>query len=277
MPGPSSTNDVNHCARFICMHLVAKNLQSIRSTVRFMDFIVEIDRSDFDLIFLSETWRHEVEETVLTPGGNKLFLAGGAGHGGVGICISRQFLCQMRELTFHAFSCRLCSLKFTLGNKRFVVFACYFPTTWMSDETVFEMYGLLDLLLRTCVREGRIPVVGGDFNACIGLAEGYDPVDLIGACCMGERNERGNMLIQFVLEHGLQILNRQLPMSQTHESWTCARSLDGALVQIDFLLADTRLELLQSWNDFTLPIGLDHRSVHCRVKCNSNCVSQKRC
>ena len=53
-----------------------------------MDFIVEIDRSDFDLIFLSETWRHEVEETGLTPGGNKLFLAGGAGRGLVGICIS---------------------------------------------------------------------------------------------------------------------------------------------------------------------------------------------
>ena len=27
--------------------------------------------------------------------------------------------------------------------------------------------------------------------ACIRLAEGYDPVDLIGACGMGERNERG--------------------------------------------------------------------------------------
>ena len=112
-------------------------------------------------------------------------------------------------------------------------------------------------------------------NACIGLVEGYDPVNLIGACGMGERNERGNMLIQFVLEHGLQILNRQMPMSEIHESWTCARSLDGALVQIDFILADTRFLLMQSWNDFSLPIGLDHRSVHCEVKCNSNCLSQK--
>ena len=83
-------------------------------------------------------------------------------------------------------------------------------------------------------------MLGGDFNACIGLAAGCDPVDLIGACGMGERNEGGNMLMQFVLEHGLQILNRQMRMSQIHESWTCARSLDGALVQIDSLLANTR-------------------------------------
>ena len=130
-----------------------------------------------------------------------------------------------------------------------MVFACYFPTTWMPDETL-EMYGVLDLLLRTCVREGRVPVLGGDFNACIGLAEGYGPVNLIGACGMGERNESGNMLIQFVLQHGLQILNRQMPMSEIHASWTCARSLDGALVQIDFILADTRSLLMQSWNGF---------------------------
>ena len=166
----------------------------------------------------------------------------------------RQFCCQMRELTFHVSSFPLCSLKFTLGNKKFMGFACYFRTTWMPDETVFEMYGLLVLLLRTCLQEGRVPVLGGCFNACIGLAEGYDPVGLIGVCGMGARNERGNMLMHFVLEHGLQIRNRKMPVSRIHESWTCARSLDGTLVQIDFLLADTRIEVMQTWNVFSLPI-----------------------
>ena len=89
-----------------------------------------------------------------------MFLPGGAGHGGVGSCISRQFCCQVGELTFHAFRVRLRSLKFAFMNKKCVVFACYFPTTGMPDETIFEMYGLLDLLLRTCVREGRAPVPG---------------------------------------------------------------------------------------------------------------------
>ena len=83
------------------------------------------------------------------------------------------------------------------------------------------------------------------------------------------------MLIEFVLEHGLQILNRQMPMSRIHESWTCARSWDGALVQIEFIVADTRFLLMQSWNGFSLPIGVDHRSGHCEVKCNSNCLSHK--
>lgn len=33
---------------------------------------------------------------------------------------------------------------------------------------------------------------------------------------------------------------------------------------------------MQAWNDFCLPIGLDHHSVRCKVKCNSNCSPQKR-
>ena len=65
------------------------------------------------------------------------------------------------------------------------------------------------------------------------------------------------------------------PCPKIHDSWTCARSLDGALVQIDFLLADTRVVLLQTWNDFSLPIGLNHRSVHCEVRCISNCSPRK--
>ena len=94
--------------------------------------------------------------------------------------------------------------------------------------------------------------------------------DLIGACGMGGGNERGNMLMQFVLGHGLQIFNRQMPMFQIHDTWTCARSLDGALVQV-FLIADTRLELMPTWNGFDLPIGLDHRSVHRKVqRCHKN-------
>ena len=49
----------------------------------------------------------------------------------------------------------------------------------MSDEAVFEMHELLDLMLRTCVREGRVLMLGSDFDACIGFAEGYDQVDFI--------------------------------------------------------------------------------------------------
>ena len=64
---------------------------------------------------------------------------------------------------------------------------------------------------------GQIPLVGGDFNACIGEVEEIDHVEFIGPCGMGERNERGNALIEFVLEKGLCIFNRHVDMSHVND------------------------------------------------------------
>ena len=50
------------------------------------------------------------------------------------------------------------------------MFSCYFPTTWHDDEDVEEIYHLLDTLLIAGGECGTIPILGGDFNACIGMA-----------------------------------------------------------------------------------------------------------
>ena len=150
---------------------------------------------------------------------------------------------------FHAWPKRICNSYFLLVSKKNRSFHSYFPSVWDADGAVEKMYDVLNLLVNACVEAKDILFVGGDFNAC--------------------------SLSWNMAYHGLQILNRQMPMSQIHDSWTCAGSLDGALVQIDFLLANTRVVLLKSWNDFTLPIGPDHRSAHCKVRCISNCSPRK--
>ena len=66
-----ATNDVVHEAsaleltakkEFIPLHVITKNLQSIRTESRFEDFCTELVACDHDLIFVSETWRSAVEE-----------------------------------------------------------------------------------------------------------------------------------------------------------------------------------------------------------------------
>ena len=51
----------------------------------------------------------------------------------------------------------------------------------------------------------------------------------------------------------------------TTEGWTCRRSSDGMFVQIDFILSDANALAEANWNDFIIPIGIDHRCVHCRL------------
>ena len=54
-------------------------------------------------------------------------------------------------------------------------------------------------------------------------------------------------------------------IGDTTESWTCKRFSDGMFVQIDFILADAKASVEANWNDFMIPLGLDHRCAHCRL------------
>lgn len=44
--------------------------------------------------------------------------------------------------------------------------ACYVPNASDTDEAVEEAYELLNVPLLSCVRDGAVPLLGGDFNAC---------------------------------------------------------------------------------------------------------------
>ena len=84
---------------------------------------------------------------------------------------------------------------------------------------------------------------------------------------MGSRNQRGTDLIHFALEEGFRICNRQMAVEHVHDSWTCRRNFDGALVQIDFIVSELRMNVEIVWHDFVVAIGLDHRCVDCMLRC----------
>ena len=80
-----TTNDASHQTEFILLHVLTKNLQSIRDECRFQDFVAELDICDFDVCLCCETWRVELQDCIVTPSGCHIFLAGGDERKGVGI------------------------------------------------------------------------------------------------------------------------------------------------------------------------------------------------
>jgi len=48
------------------LHVVTKNLQSIRSEDRLADFYCDLDNASFDFLLLTETWRSETQDNVVT-------------------------------------------------------------------------------------------------------------------------------------------------------------------------------------------------------------------
>ena len=222
--------------RAITLHVITKNLQSIRSDVKMHDIIAELDSLEFDVLFITETWRTQLTECMETSGGHKLFLSGGDGHCGVEICVSKSCFKNMSDIVFNAYSPRICSLTFRLFGKHFFMCSCYFLTTWDTDDAVDGVYSLLNTLLETGSMGNKIPLLGGDFNASIGTKQACDDVVSLSQCGMGQRNERGSTLAHWVLEHGLHILNRIRDASFGLDSWTCKRTADNALVQLDYII-----------------------------------------
>ena len=99
-----ATNDVVHAlsasesaaqTEFISLHVITKNLQSIRAESRFHDFCTELVACDHDLIFICETWRSAVEECFVLPSGGQIFLSGGLSHQGVGTAVSGKMMAHL--------------------------------------------------------------------------------------------------------------------------------------------------------------------------------------
>ena len=243
-----------------------------------MIFLSELEALDYDIVFCTETWREEREEHCLTPSGHHIYLSGGDGHRGVGICISPSFFKRMKHIHFHAYSSRVSCLHFEIVDTKFVAIVCYMPTSWDTDAAVEENYSLLDLFILNAERINAIPILGGDFNASIGAPKPGDDLTLIGACGNGARNRRGARMIHWIFEHGLQVLNRLDSTMTIEECWTCRRAMDGGLVQLDFLLASLRVRVVRAWVDQSLPVGVDHRCVHSFIRiCGLRLAQIKRC
>ena len=101
-------------------------------------------------------------------------------------------------------------------------------------------------------------------SICIGLIDGDDLVLLqhVGPIGMGQRNATGTMLIHWILQNKIYIFYRKGSL-QRDDSWTWRRAYDGTYVQLNFIISDAYFNLKKAWQDHSIPIGNDHRCVHC--------------
>ena len=63
-PSPIAANDADHIEH--CVHVLVKNLQSIRCESRWENLVAELKTCHFDLLLIFETWRGEKDESFIT-------------------------------------------------------------------------------------------------------------------------------------------------------------------------------------------------------------------
>ncbi|XP_063636139.1 uncharacterized protein LOC134806748 [Cydia splendana] len=108
------------------------------------------------------------------------------------------------------------------------------PTSAHKEEEIEDMYEQLDELLRSVKSEHNLYILG-DFNAVVGdIKDG----DVTGKWGLGNRNERGERLINFCKQYDLYITNTMFEMPKRRR-YTWKMPGDIARFQIDYIIART--------------------------------------
>ncbi len=107
------------------------------------------------------------------------------------------------------------------------------PTTSYSDEAVDEVYDQINDLLNQ--DKASHTIIMGDINAKVGIQKPGEYT--VGKFGIGERNDRGDRLLDFAASKGFKIMNTFFKKKPSRK-WTW-RSLNGTTKnEIDFFLAD---------------------------------------
>ena len=258
MRGPwnRTMNDVVH-EEFIQLHVVTKNLQSIRNQASFEDFMNEIDGNDFDLLLVSETWRTESEEIFRTCRGNQLFLSGGSAHAGVGICVGRRLVVDIGDASFHCYSERVWSqipgirmlFSYNMGTRfwsgRFIWF------TRIAYHKLRASRGYTHHRRRFQCKYWKTSP--GWWLQCIWWQWDWQP-EWQG--CYANAMDGAEWIARF--NPGWTI--------HWHRKRVGRAVGDANLVQLDYILISPKFSVEKSWCDSSIPIGLDHRCVHYHLK-----------
>ena len=125
---------------FIRLHVVTKNLQSIPDQSRWEDLLAEFEVCDCDARFFTDTWRSNWQECFEVSSRGRLFLSSGGSRQGVGIRISARLRRLIEDVSFHAYSSRVCLLNFFICALKFSMLSVYFPTSWDDASEIESMY-----------------------------------------------------------------------------------------------------------------------------------------
>ncbi|XP_062525575.1 craniofacial development protein 2-like [Bombyx mori] len=206
---------------------------------------------NFDIIGLSETRKlgntiEEHDEFIL------YYIGDTPGLYGVGFIVKKYL---KRYITsFIGLSERVALLRMNIDSLELSIIQVYAPTEASSDEELEFFYSTVDKAIQ--LSENNI-IVMGDFNAKIGQTNPNETVT--GNHGYGDRNCRGNRLIDFAHENNFAIMNTFFKKTNK-QRWTW-RSPNGKIKnEIDYILTNLHRNIydIQVLN-ITYPS--DHRPV----------------
>ncbi|KAI8433295.1 hypothetical protein MSG28_015348 [Choristoneura fumiferana] len=177
------------------------NVRSLSSAQKLIELKEALTYVKHDIIGLSEV-RRLGEKIAEDEDYITYHLGETKGLHGVGFLVKKEYKESIQNFT--GISERVCILEILLEKIPFAIIQAYAPTESSTQEEIDSFYGDLEKAHRLISTKNEISM--GDFNAQIGTPKPYEN-KVAGKYGFGNRNKRGEKLIQYAQEHNLKILN----------------------------------------------------------------------
>ena len=215
------------------MRLATWNVRTLHQPGKLHNMDREMKRLHVDIMEVAEARWTGVGSVELPEGGCFIYSGGQSHVSGVGVALGQR---AERSLAgYYAVSDRVLLVR--LQGKPFdtCIIQVYAPTCDHSDEEVESFYDDVERAVQQCKRHDVVFVMG-DMNAKVGRGR---EEDIVGPYGLGERNARGDRLVEWCTENEQVIMNTWY-RHHARRLWTWKSPGDRCRNQIDFITINKR-------------------------------------
>ena len=249
------------------------NINTLYQAGKIDNCIVEMKAHSLDALGLAEVrW---TESGKVSKKDVVFYYSGGDKHQhGVGIMLKKKYEGAVNG--FWPVSDRVVMIRIDGKPFDIVIIQVYAPTSaGHSDEEVEEYYQDIKKAIDQ-IKKTDILIVMGDKNAKIGKGK-VD--DVVGEYGLGERNERGDRLIQFCQENNLIVANTFYQHPNRH-LYTWKSPGDRHRNQIDYIMIAKRyrnsIKNVKTYPGADMGIGCDHNLLIAKINIKMKVIKKKK-
>ena len=237
------------------------NVQTLWAAVKLGLLRNEMKRSSHDIIGISEVrWAGKGETSAgdfIWSGEEKLHIRG------VGFLLSAQ--AKRALIGYNPVSSRIISARFEAVPFNITVIHVYAPTSASSDEDIETFYSDIE---GTLAKTGKSDVIilTGDWNAKVGDGNA-DWKCAMGKYGYGDRNERGERLLEFATAHSLYICNTRFEQKPNRKwTWTTPDGVHKNMIDLILIQQRWKTSVINCRTFQSADISSDHSLVLCNIK-----------
>ena len=251
------------------------NVRSLYQAGKIHNAAKEMERLNIDILGISDVqWPDSGKMKI----NNKTIYYSGSQDGshsyGVGIILNQNI--DKAVVNFIPHSNRIILLQLNQNKPKINIIQVYAPTADKPESDIETFYEDLDNILKS-IKTQDVTIIMGDFNAKVGDEK---VEECTGGYGLGNRNERGDRLIEFCQNNNFVITNTLFKMPKRRlYTWKSPADQEGRIVrnQIDYILIRQRYKnaIISAKTYPSADIGSDHNPVVTKIRLKMKIIKRR--